>query len=171
MHLRLSCGLALPTSGPVALRVPTCRADRPAAAPDDKVTGAPDTQPAGPLDELDQALAAIGRQTSATLRTYPRPGRAARRIVLRNDHDDRGTRYEDAALEQDGTLQVTGHDQGSRVSEFWGDAITSYEWVYVVACDRVPALLGLLGGRDGDDVLTVLGAYHQRLWLDVAQGR
>ena len=91
-------------------------------------TGAPDAPPAGPWGELDQALAAIARQTGATLRIYPRPSRAARRLVLRNDRDDRGTRYEDAALEQDGTLRITGHDQGPRVSEFWGDAIISYEW-------------------------------------------
>jgi len=126
-------------------------------------TGAPDAPPAGPWGELDQALAAIARQTGATLRIYPRPSRAARRLVLRNDRDDRGTRYEDAALDHDGTLRITGHDQGPPVSEFWGDAITFYEWVYLVGCDRVPALLGLLGGRDGDDVLAVLGAaYHQR---------
>lgn len=113
------------------------------------------------MGELDQALAAIARHTGATLRIYPRPGRAARRIVLRNDRGDRGTRYEDAALDHDGTLRISGHDQGPRVSESWGDAITSHEWVYVVACDRVPALLRLLGGRDGDDVLAVLGSYHQ----------
>jgi hypothetical protein len=49
-----------------------------------------------------------------------------------------------------------------RVSEFWGDAITSYEWVYLVAPDRIPALVRLLGGHDGDDVLALLAAYHQR---------
>jgi hypothetical protein len=124
--------------------------------------GTCDAPPAGPLGELGQALAAIARQTGATLRIYPRPGRAARRIVLRNDRDDRGTRYQDAALEHDGTLRITGHDQGPRVSEFWGDAITSYEWVYLVACDRTPALIRLLGGHDGDDVLALLAAYHQR---------
>ena len=114
------------------------------------------------MSELDQALAAIADQTGATLRVYPRPGRAARRIVLRNDRDDRGTRYQDAALEHDGTLRITGHDQGLRVSEFWGKAITSYEWVYLVAADRIPALIRLLGSHDGDDVLALLAACHQR---------
>jgi hypothetical protein len=113
------------------------------------------------LGELDQALAAIARQTGATLRIYPRPGHAARRVVLRNDRDDCGTRYEDAALDHDGTLRLTGHDQRSRVSEFWGDAITSYEWVYLVPPDRIPALLRLLGSHDGGDVLALLAAYHQ----------
>jgi hypothetical protein len=137
------------------------RADRSVGGPGGQDTGAPDAPLAGPLVDLDQALDAIARETAATLRIYPRPGCAARRIVLRNDRDDRGTRYEDAALEHDGTLRIAGHDQGPRVSEFWGNAITSYEWVYVVARDRIPALLGLLGGRDGDDVLAVLAAYHQ----------
>jgi hypothetical protein len=88
--------------------------------------------PARSVSELDEALAAIARQTGATLRIYP----PARRIVLRDDRDDRddrGTRYLDAALEEDGTLRITGHDQGPRVSEFFGAAITSYEWVYLVA--------------------------------------
>ena len=89
--------------------------------------------PARSVSELDEALAAIARQTGATLRIYPRPGHPARRIVLRDDRDDRGTRYLDAALEEDGTLRITGHDQDPRVSEFFGAASTSYEWVYLVA--------------------------------------
>ena len=119
-------------------------------------------QPAGPVAELDRVLAAIARQAGATLRIYPRPGPAARRIVLRDDRDDRGTRYLDAALEEDGTLRITGQDQGLRVSEFFGAAITSYEWVYLVAADRIPALNRLLGGHDGDDVLALLADCHQR---------
>jgi hypothetical protein len=35
-------------------------------------------------DELDQAMAAIAEQTGATLHTCPRPGRAVRRVVLRD---------------------------------------------------------------------------------------
>ena len=83
------------------------------------------------------------------LHTYPRPGHAIR-IVLRDDRDDRGTRYLNAALEESGTLRVTGHDQGPRISEIVGVGITSYGWVYVIAPDRVPSLIRLLGGRDGD---------------------
>jgi len=122
----------------------------------------PHAQQAGPLEELDQTLAGIARQTGGTLRSYPRPGQAVRRIVLRDDRDDRGTRHLDAALEDDGTLRITGHDLGPRVSEFFGEAITSYEWVYIVAPDRVSALIRLLGGHDGDDALALLIAYHQR---------
>jgi hypothetical protein len=123
--------------------------------------GTPRPWQAGSLDQLDQALAGIARQTGATLRIYPRPGHAARRIVLRDDRDDLGTRYLDAALEKDGTLRITGHDQGPRVSEFFGEAITSYEWVYVVTPNRLPALIQLLGGYDGDDVLALLAAWHE----------
>src|SRR5262249_57410292 len=69
---------------------------------------------------------------------------------------------QDAARLADGTLRITGHDQGPGVSEFFGAAITSYEWVYLVAADRIPALIRLLCGHDGDDVLALLAAYHQR---------
>ena len=96
------------------------------------------------------------------MHSYPRPSHAVRRGILRDDRDDRGTRYLDAALEDDGTLRIIGHAQGPRVSEFFGAAITSYEWVYIVAPDRVLALIRLLGGHDGDDVLALLAAYHQR---------
>ena len=138
------------------------RAAHPAAGQGGQDRNTPGAQPAGPAGELDQAMAAIARQTGATPHTWPRPGRAARRIILRDERDDRGTRRLDAALEHDGTLRITGHDQGPRVSDFWGEAITSCEWVYVIAADRIPALLTLLGGHDGDDVLALLAAYHQR---------
>jgi hypothetical protein len=138
------------------------RAYHPATSQASQGHGTPAAQPAGPVAELDRVLAAIARQAGATLRIYPRPGPAARRIVLRDDRDDRGTRYLDAALEEDGTLRITGQDQGLRVSEFFGAAITSYEWVYLVAADRIPALNRLLGGHDGDDVLALLADCHQR---------
>ena len=104
------------------------RADHPGAGVIGQHTGALDTRPGGPVGELDRALAAIARQAGATLRIYPRPGPAARRVILRDERDDRGTRHLDAALEEDGTLRITGRDQGPRVSEFWGEAITSYDW-------------------------------------------
>ena len=139
------------------------RAYHPAAGPAVQDISRPQAQQAGPSGELDQALAAIARQAGATLRSYPRPGHAARRIILRDDRDDCGTHHQDAALDQDGTLRITGHDQGPGVSEFFGGDITCYEWVYMVAPDRVPALVTLLGGHDdGDDVLALLAAYHQR---------
>jgi len=49
-------------------------------------------------DELDQTIAAIAAQTGAVLHTYPRPGRAVRRVVLRDIRGDRGTQFEAARL-------------------------------------------------------------------------
>jgi hypothetical protein len=63
-------------------------------------------------DELDRTMAAIAAQTGAVLHTYPRPGRAVRRVVLRDIRDDRGTQFEAAQMEDDGTLRVVGHDTG-----------------------------------------------------------
>jgi hypothetical protein len=113
-------------------------------------------------DTLDQAIAAIAEQTGATLHTYPRPGHAVRRVVLRDTHDDRGTQFEAAQMQDDDTLRVVGHDTGARVSDFFGTAITSYGWVYVVPSGRVNALLRALGTEPGDDVLDALASYYQQ---------
>ncbi len=113
-------------------------------------------------DDLAATLAKIAEETGGTFRAYPGPGRAVRRVVLRDLRDDRGSQYEVAQVEDDGTLRVTGHDRGQAVSDFFGDDITSYEWVYVVRPDRVGALLTLLKAQDGDDLLTALAAYYER---------
>lgn len=112
--------------------------------------------------KLDQTMAAIAEQTGATLHTYPRPGHAVRRIVLQDSHDDRGTQFEVAQIEDDGTLRVVGHDTGPRVSDFFGPAITSYEWVYVVDPGGVTALAQALGAGQADDVLDALACYYQQ---------
>jgi hypothetical protein len=112
--------------------------------------------------KLDQIMAQIARQTGATVRAYPQPGRAVRRVILRDIRDGGGTRLETAQIEDDGTLRVMGHDTGPRVREFFGQAITSYEWVYVVAPSKVDVLLRLLGGAEGDDVLDALATYYQQ---------
>jgi hypothetical protein len=116
----------------------------------------------GTRDELDQTMAAIAAQTGATLHTYPRPGRAVRRVVLRDTRDDRGTQSGTAQVEDDGTLRVAGHDTGARVSDIFGAAITSYEWVYVVPAGRVTALARALGAEHGDGVLDALASYYQQ---------
>jgi hypothetical protein len=107
-------------------------------------------------------MAEIARQAGGTLHVHPRPGRAVRNVVLRDIRSDHGAQFEAAQLEDDGTLRITGHDHGAGVSEFFGDQITSYEWVYVVAPERIGNLVRLLGGQDGADVLAVLAAYHER---------
>jgi hypothetical protein len=112
--------------------------------------------------KLDQVMTQIARQTGATARAYPRPGRAVRRVILRDIRDGVGTRLETAQIEDDGTLRIKGHDTGPRVTEFFGTAITSYEWVYVVAPPKVDALLRLLGGAQGDDALDALATYYEQ---------
>jgi hypothetical protein len=62
----------------------------------------------------------IAHQAGATLHVYHHPGRAARHVDLCDTHNDRGTQFEAAQLEDDGTLRVTGHHIGPGVSEFFG---------------------------------------------------
>jgi hypothetical protein len=110
----------------------------------------------------DETMAPIAGQTGATLHAYQHSGRAARRVVLRDTRDDRGTQFEAAQLDDDRTLRVTGHHTGPGVSEFFGDAITSYDWAYVIAPDRIGTLLTLVGGQAGDDVPGLLATYHDQ---------
>jgi hypothetical protein len=59
-------------------------------------------------------------------------------VVLRDARNDRGTQFETAQLDDDGTLRATGHHTRPGVSEFFSDAISCYDWAYVIAPDRVP---------------------------------
>jgi hypothetical protein len=113
-------------------------------------------------DNLDEVMAAIAEEAGATLHACPRAGRAVRRVVLRDDHGDRGTRFEAAQAEDDGTLRVVGHDAGPGVSAAFGPMITSCEWVYVVPSGRVGALARALGAERGDDVPDALASYYQQ---------
>ncbi len=113
-------------------------------------------------DELAAQLSEIARSVGGTLHLWPSPGPAVRDVVLRAVSDERGSQHEQAYLGEDGTLWVTGHDQGAGVSDFFGRDITSYEWIYVIAPDRVATLVRLLGGSDDADVLAILAAYHHR---------
>jgi hypothetical protein len=83
-----------------------------------------------------------------------------RHVVLRDRRDDDGSQLEVAVLEIDGTLRISGHDKGPRVSGFFGAGITSYEWVHVVPAARVGRLVEALGGDHGGDVLALLAAYY-----------
>ena len=111
---------------------------------------------------LDETMRQIAEQTSATLHIYQHPGPAAHRVILRDTRNERGTQFEAAQIDDDGTLHVTGHHTGPGVSEFFGAAISSYDWAYVIAPDRVATLLTLLGGHAGDDVLDRLAASHEQ---------
>jgi hypothetical protein len=107
-------------------------------------------------------LLTVASEIGATVHAYPRLGRAIRRVILRDIRDSGDTRLETAQIEDDGTLRIIGHDTGPRVSEFFGTAITSYEWVYVVAPPKVDALHRLLGGAEDDDALEALATYYQQ---------
>jgi hypothetical protein len=45
-------------------------------------------QPQDPRDQVEQDLAEIARATGGTLHMYPRPGRAVRRVILRDLRTD-----------------------------------------------------------------------------------
>lgn len=111
--------------------------------------------------QLGQIMAAIAQEAGTTVHAYPRPGRTVRRVVLLDTRDDQGTRFEAAQIEDNGTLRVVGRDTGSRVSDFFGTAITSYEWVYVVPSGRLQALARALGAAQGEDVLDALTRYYR----------
>ena len=112
------------------------------------------------IGEIEQTLAAAAESVGGTVQPYPRAGRATRRVVLREVHDSGGSQFEEAVLEDDGTVRITGEDEGPKVSGFWGRSISSYDWVYVVSPDRVPHLIARLGGTPGSDVLDLLARYY-----------
>jgi hypothetical protein len=117
---------------------------------------------AADLGQIDEAMEGLAAASGAELGRYPRPGQAGQRVVLREHRDDGGSQHEEAVLEADGTLRITGHDTGARVSAAFGPQVTSYEWVYVIPADRRASLVEALGGQAGDDVLSLLVAYYQR---------
>src|SRR5258705_8676217 len=121
------------------------------------------TMPDDERQRIDEALIDVARQVGGTLHIYPRPGLAVRRIVLRDVRNENWTQYEEAVVETDGTVRITGADSGPALSAIFGPGITSYDWVYVIAPDRVPDLAAALGGAATDDVLLLLAAYYERV--------
>jgi hypothetical protein len=96
----------------------------------------PGSSTVGDPGGVDGVMEDLAADTRAAVRRHPRPGLAVRQVVLREHRDGGGTQLEVAVLAADGTLRITGHDQGPRVSAAFGPAITSYEWVYVLPADR-----------------------------------
>jgi hypothetical protein len=99
--------------------------------------------------------AAVG----ATSHLYPRPGDAVRRVVVRNPLDHAATQDQD---ETDGTLRINGADTGPGASGVPGEASIAFDWVYVIAPDKVPGLVAALGGTAGDDVLALVAELDRR---------
>lgn len=63
-----------------------------------------------------------------------------------------------AGVDDDGNFSISGFDVGP--SDEWGDP-SEYEWDTTVRCGNVAALVELLGGVLGQDVLEII----QRDWV------
>lgn len=100
----------------------------------------------GDRDDLDEVMAAIASESG--------------QIVLRDLENDRGTQFEIAQVETDGTLRINGKDTGLQVTEHFGPGITCYEWVYIVPPDKIASLRSALAVQEGGDVLTAFAAYY-----------
>jgi hypothetical protein len=85
---------------------------------------------------------------------------AVLRLVLCDQRDDRGSRYEEARVRTDGGVTIIGEDSGSGVEDFFGSGIEDYEWTYDVDRGHLPQLIAALGGERSDDVLALIGDYY-----------
>ena len=88
-----------------------------------------------------------------------------RTVLLFQSRDDRGTRSIWAHTLADGRLKIEGQDLGASVS-FFAEALTEYEWDWIVAAADVPNLPAYFGGKLGDDPLPLM-----RHWIEQANGR
>ena len=86
-------------------------------------------------------------------------------VVLRDQHDDDGTRHLEAEWRMGGAIVIEGRDVGPGVERFWGEG----DHVRLGVVDRaeaIPAMIAALGGTPGDDPLALLKA-----WYDAGDGR
>lgn len=111
-------------------------------------------------DEIRRALEEVAEAHGGTVQQFPVHQDSVRSVVLRDVRSDDVVQYEAASIKTDGSLVVEGWDSGAKVSAFFGEGITSYDWTYVVAADRVPLLVEQLGGVPGSDVLELLKGYY-----------
>ena len=82
----------------------------------------------------------------------------SRSVVLRQDRTPGDFRGLTARLTAGGDLSIEGQDLGSSVEGFWGPGLTEYEWAITVRAREIPRVVAALGGKEGDDVLTLLSA-------------
>ncbi|MBP6471582.1 MAG: hypothetical protein KBE23_17135 [Chloroflexi bacterium] len=68
-----------------------------------------------------------------------------RTVVLRDVHDNLGSRYLAASFTPEGNIKIEGQDLGSGVEQVFGEGIREYEWVWVVKAAHIPALEQALG--------------------------
>lgn len=74
--------------------------------------------------------------------------------LLDESREDTSRLHLSALLEPDGELRIEGQDLGPITAPISPDG--EYEYFYTVRPNDVPALITALGGRPGDDILTVL---------------
>jgi hypothetical protein len=87
-------------------------------------------------------------------------------VVLRDQHDDDGTRRLEAEWRMGGAIVIEGRDVGPGVEQFWGEGNRRYEWEWAIDAEAIPAMIAALGGAPGDDPLALLKA-----WYDAGDGR
>lgn len=109
-----------------------------------------------------EILQQIADETGGTLQRYPRPRNPVRRLTLRDVVDGENSQFEEAVLDEDGTVFVIGADRGPKVTDFFGEGISSYDWVFVIAPEHVPDLVDIAGGTGSEDVLALVAALYAR---------
>lgn len=87
-----------------------------------------------------------------------------RRVELREERFDGGSRYLTARMSEAGELLIIGQDLGEGTPD--GD---EYEWTYTYSPDTIPAVVEVLGGDSGDDVLDVLEGWRGERSYDLEQ--
>jgi hypothetical protein len=77
-------------------------------------------------------------------------------ITLNEEHTEQNSRHLWASITEDGDLMIQGQDLGLAVEGFWG--LSEYEWSIIVRSPDIRRLIAALGGKDGDNVLSLLAA-------------
>ena len=78
----------------------------------------------------------------------------SRRVLLRDEAAGDNRRHLAAHLDGEGNLHIDGHDLGPATAGVSGDG--EYEWSTVYTAADVPAIVALLDGAPGDDLLDLL---------------
>lgn len=81
-------------------------------------------------------------------------GRRSRDVVLRDELTAGGRRVLTAHVDERGNLHIDGQDLGPGTAMVSSDG--EYEWFQVIAAVDIPAVVALLDGQAGDDVLDLM---------------
>lgn len=80
-----------------------------------------------------------------------------RTVTLRQERYGQESRHLWAYVDGSGDLHIDGQDLGPSTAPVSDDG--EYEWFQTIAAADIPAVVALLGGAPGDDVLEVLEQY------------